>query len=224
MTTTGAPTPRLLAAGRRLEIAGQKFSRLTAIERQPGGKTLWKFRCDCGSEVIKNASYVKNGNIKSCGCLNREALLNRNKTHGLSTHPLYMRWAAMIARCSNENHVAYKSYGARGIKVCERWKKFECFLEDMGMPESLAMTIEREDNDGDYCKENCKWASRKVQSRNTSRNVNITIDGVTKTVRDWEVHAGVKRGVFQRRIDIGWSHEKAITIPVMPGVPLRSRE
>lgn len=113
MTTTEA-TPRLLAAGRRLEIAGQKFSRLTAIGRQPGGKTLWKFRCDCGSEVIKNASYVKNGNI--------------------------------------------------------------------------------------------------------------TIDGVAKTVRDWEIHAGVKRGVFQRRIDIGWSHEKAITIPVMPGVPLRSRE
>jgi len=136
---------------------------------------------------------------------------------------MYQMWAGMIQRCNNPNHVGYANYGGRGISVCERWMgSFEAFLEDMG-ERPVGSTIDRKQNDGNYEPGNCEWKTRFDQSRNTSRNVLVTIDGVTKTVRDWEIEMKVKRGTFQRRIDLGWDHDLAVTLPVEPGKSLEKR-
>jgi len=157
--------------GNRLELSGQKFGMLTAIRPIGRGKhkeIIWLFQCDCGrlTEVI--GSKVKCGATKSCGCLVHN---NGVRTHGLSKTSTYRTWQSMRQRCQNPDDYAYKHYGSRGIKVCERWDKFENFLEDMGeRPKGL--TIERIDNDKGYFPKNCKWATMKDQLRNR-RNVRL---------------------------------------------------
>lgn len=204
-----------------VEITGQKYSRLTAIERVKG--SLWRFRCDCGTEIERTANSVRSGNTKSCGCLRRETTIAKNASHGMTDHPLYSRWAGMIQRCTNPKHVGYKNYGAKGVKVCERWMSFENFLADMGVPDE-GMTLDRKESDGDYEPGNCRWATAAEQSRNTSRNVVIEVDGLALTVRDWEIKLGRGRGSIQRRIDLGWPHQSAVTEPVQPGKAFKRRE
>jgi len=204
----------------QVPVAGQKFWRLTAVRPTEGVK--WIFRCDCGAEIERVRAQVMRGNTKSCGCQKRDATVARNTTHGNSKHPLYQRWAGMVQRCNNPNHVGYKNYGARGIKVCDRWLKFENFLADMGMPKE-GESIDRIDVDGDYTPENCRWASSAEQARNTGRNVVVTVNGKSMTVRDWEIEKGVSRGAFQRRVDLGWPLEKAVTEPIQPGKAFENR-
>ena len=85
--------------------------------------------------------------------------------HGMSGTPTYKSWAGMKARCNKKNLPDYANWGGRGITYCKRWELFENFLEDMGVKPD-GMTLERVDNDKDYCPENCVWASRTDQSRN----------------------------------------------------------
>lgn len=138
-------------------------------------------------------------------------------------HPLYQRWAGMRARCNNPNHVGYAIYGGRGISVCARWKDFGLFVLDMGMPPTPNHTIDRIESNGNYEPENCKWSTTGEQSRNTRRNVYVTVDGESKTVRDWEIANGVIKGAYQRRIDLGWPHIDAVTQPIIPGKALYRR-
>jgi hypothetical protein len=91
--------------------------------------------------------------------------------HGFIKTPTYRSWIAMRSRCVDPNASGYKNYGGRGIKVCERWDDFLNFLADMG-ERPPGMSIEREDGTGNYCPENCKWATRKVQNRN-KRNTKL---------------------------------------------------
>lgn len=89
--------------------------------------------------------------------------------HGLSDHPIYDCWIAMKARCRNKQHPNYHQYGGRGIKVCERWLKFENFLQDMGIPKK-GLTLDRIEVNGDYCKENCRWTTIQWQQKNRRNN------------------------------------------------------
>jgi len=102
----------------------------------------------------------------------------------MSNSPVYRRWRAMINRCSNPNVKSFPDYGGRGIKVCERWSSFEAFFEDMGLPPD-GHEIERMDNDGDYCPENCTWATRDAQMNNRTNNIVLTLDGKTMTLARW---------------------------------------
>ena len=123
----------------------------------------------------------------------------------------------MKTRCQNSNTKAYKNYGAKGIKVCSRWDVFENFLEDMGERPGPYYSIERINSAGDYCPDNCKWATRTEQNRNRSMCIFITINNKCQTVKEWAIELGIKRQTIERRLKLGWSHYDAVMQPVVLG-------
>lgn len=145
----------------------------------------------------------------------------RHSYHGFSarddegrTATEYTIWAGMIQRCTNANHISFPRYGAKGIKVCERWMDFPNFLDDMGRRPSPRHSLERKRRSGDYEPGNVVWALPRVQARNTSRNRFITFNGKTLTLADWAVRTGLPLRTLGNRLDLlGWSVERALTTP-----------
>lgn len=132
-----------------------------------------------------------------------------NETHGLSRSRIYSIWNGIIKRCNNPNDPHYPAYGARGIKVCAKWRTFIGFYEDMGADYRVGLSIDRIDNDGDYCPENCRWATPKEQARNR-RNTKFV--GKDKLIELCEKN-GIRYGTVLERIRRGWDEEKALTTP-----------
>ena len=196
----------------RLTIIGESFPKPVGTK---GKKKLHvECLCSCGTVKIYQLANLKSGITRSCGCLNRE----RNASHGHSPRskvsPEYNSWKCMIRRCKNHNAINYKSYGGRGIKVCQRWQTFENFLVDMGKRPSSQHSLDRVDMNGDYCPENCRWATRSEQANNTRRNRFITAFGKTQTMQQWADEIGVSRDTLRYRIDRhNWPVEKALTTP-----------
>lgn len=149
---------------------GLRFGRLVVVslERMERG-AIWRCRCDCGNETIVRNENIGRSTI-SCGCAHREELIARNTTHGHNNRghrtSIHARWGDIIARCTNPNHPAWKYYGGRGIKVCERWHIFENFLADVGELPGPGLTIDREDNSGNYEPGNIRWITMKEQAAN----------------------------------------------------------
>ncbi len=116
----------------------------------------------------------------------------------------YRSWGTMRTRCSNKNVPEYPRYGGSGIRVCDRWKRFENFLSDMGLrPQNT--TLDRINNLGNYEPNNCRWATRKQQSRNTKQNVLIRQDDETHCLLEWSEILGVHINTLYKRIHKGWS-------------------
>lgn len=123
----------------------------------------------------------------------------------------YSSWASMIQRCQNPKSSRFSSHGGRGIKVCERWKLFDNFLEDMGEPPSSKHSIERENNDGNYEPGNCRWATAKEQARNTRRNKLVTVGGVVRCIAEWAEISGINVRSIHSRLEDGWPEDIAVT-------------
>lgn len=167
-------------------------------------------RCECGTERWILERNLRKGKSKSCGCLKREVTGARNRRHGLSKSPLYYVWLNMRNRCTDPANNRWHRYGARGISVCDRWMySFEYFLADMGEPQA-GMTIERIDNNGNYCPENCRWATRQEQAFNNSRNHRLAHEGLMLTITEWSQRLQIDRMTITMRLKSGCTAAEAL--------------
>lgn len=194
------------------DISGERFGRLVAVNRvstatRKGGKhidTIWLCRCDCGADKQVGLTNLTSGRTKSCGCL-------RFVQGGLSRkHPLWKRWQQMLERCSNPNHNRYASYGGRGIKVCDRWKSFPLFLEDVERSYKAGKTIDRVNNDGDYEPSNFQWASLSQQARNKQKTPVIDTKWGKITVAEASQKCGLSPQCIRYRIKAGWPQHRLL--------------
>jgi hypothetical protein len=192
----------------KINIIGERYGRLVCLkEDKPhyssGGikSRMIVCLCDCGRRVSVLFGGLRNGRIKSCGCFKKEILLSINTTHGLCPRnnitPEYSAWTHMKSRCLDSNDKQYKNYGARGIKVCERWLQFENFWEDMGPRPSDKHSLDRWPNiNGDYTPENCRWATTKEQSRGKRTNIWVEFGGIKMVAKDAASYFGISYQVF----------------------------
>ena len=135
--------------------------------------------------------------------------------HRMRKSPEYSNWAAMKQRCYHTKSPHYSNYGARGIKVCDRWKNsFLAFYEDMGPRPTEKHTIERINNDGNYEPQNCRWATRQEQNRNMRANHVLTFDGKSQIVRDWANELGINYQTLMTRLRLGWSVHDVLAVPI----------
>lgn len=201
--------------GPRINLIGSRYERLTVVSLSSAmhlGHYMWECVCDCGNTAKVSGNNLRTKNTKSCGCLNGEKSSDRLRTHGMRSAPEYKVWASMLNRCRNPAEKCYSRYGGRGIVVCDRWLKFENFAKDMGdRPNGL--TLERIDNGGKYCPENCRWATHQEQNSNKRSNVLLTFNGETKTQSQWARQLGVGHKLISSRIRFGWPIEKILTTP-----------
>jgi hypothetical protein len=178
------------------DMTGQQVGLLTVLGRgasAAGWKAAWQCRCICGKELTVSGDKLRGGQY-SCGCTRYAT-----RVHGMSKTKAHNTWVRMRGRCLNPSNRAYKHYGGRGIKVCDRWlNSFENFLADMGEPKP-GDSIEREDVNGDYTPENCKWIPMAEQARN-KRNVRL-VDG--KSLADIARETGIKYATLHARRNTG---------------------
>jgi hypothetical protein len=199
-------------------VQGDKFNRLTILsiykERRKPRKILCDVICECGKVKAQTLGHVVSGEVKSCGCLyvtrweeRKEETPNTKTKEGKS-------WLGMKNRCMNEKTPAYKNYGGRGITVCEEWKNsFKKFFEDMGKAPTLQHSIDRMDNNGNYCKENCRWATPAEQSQNRRNNISISLLGEIHTLSSWARLLGMPYYLVHSRVSHGWPISEALFLP-----------
>ena len=199
---------------------GAKFGRWTVIEPAVKVKSKWcsVCRCDCGTERTVPHFRLVHGTSKSCGCLQAEALTTHGFTAGaIKKHSHeYWIWNMVVQRCTNQNVPNWNDYGGRGITVCDRWLKFENFLDDMGFRPSTKHSLERRDNDAGYSPENCYWATRMEQGKNKRNNRWIEILGKRQHLAEWAREYNISHTLIIARLKRGWSELDAITTPPRP--------
>lgn len=199
-------------------MIGKQFGRLTVIEeigRTKHRTILWKCRCECGGEATVTTHNLRCGNTQSCGCLHREKTKMINYKTGQYKSRLYQTWINMKTRCHTPTAWEYKNYGARGIIICEEWRHDFKVFYDWAMNHGYTdeLTIDRIDNNGNYCPENCRWVDRVTQNRNQRNSRWITHNGETKHLFDWADEFGINRNTLAHRLKRGWSIEKSLETP-----------
>jgi ribosomal protein S27E len=206
-----------------IDLTNQKFGKLTVLYRDPNSPrkyTKWICKCDCGNTTSVYSHALRQGKTKSCGCMsskkNTSSRTNRSNLHGKSKSKLYHVYYSILDRCNNPNNKAYKHYGARGITICDEWEKsFENFYKwaiSNGYQEGL--TLERIDNNKGYSPENCKWIPKSEQVKNRRTTLYATINGETKTLKEWAEISGIKYSTLHyRKTKYNWPDERLLEQP-----------
>ncbi len=189
----------------------KKYNKLTIkkiIGKNFRGDIICECLCECSNTIELLCTMVVKGKQKSCGCLlwGKKDTIRDLREYGI--------WSNLFQRCYNPNNSAYHNYGGRGIRVSKDWEEnFRNFYRDMGPRPSKNYSIERKNNDKDYCKENCYWGTRKEQARNTRQNIFLTHKNETLCLQDWSSRLGIHRTTLKSRIRMGWSVERVLTTP-----------
>ena len=209
------------------EASGLKFNRLTVtkfVGKNRNRQAVVECICDCGNAYVGLACNVKAGKAQSCGCVAKGAVA----TVGLKLHDpvdrkmqkMLRTYHGILYRCHDEKY-GHPRYRGRGITVCDEWRfgdglesGFSLFVRDMEMPPSFSHSIERKNNDGNYEKINCTWATRQEQSENRSSNIYLKHDGLALTITQWAERTGIQRSTLCHRYHHGWSVEELLTTPV----------
>lgn len=198
------------------DLAGKRFGRLLIIDlAYSGGHAYWNAVCDCGKTSVHCAGDLSKGRTLSCGCLRKERLRLgplSSTTHGMSKTLIYHLWNGMVDRCTNPKNDRFKDYGGRGITVDPKWLKFTGFYEDM-CPRPGNKSLDRIKTNGDYTKDNCRWATPKEQQNNARNNVIIEFEGVTLPETYWAERVGIKKCTLHARLLRGWPIARALTEP-----------
>lgn len=204
------------------DISGQKFGRLTTLHRLHNYHkkgTYWLCVCECGNLTEIYLGSLQRGTTTSCGCYHKEIvtkLATKYKNHNVR---MYRIWNNLRDKCYNENNKAYKYYGKRGIKICDKWlNSFDIFY-DWAMANGYDdnLTIDRIDNNKGYSPNNCRWTTMKQQNRNKRSNRNYTINGETHCLKEWCEILGLKYNTIIGRINqYGWSIERALELEGKP--------
>lgn len=213
---------------RRRDLFGIRFGRLKALSPSfsSRGEAGWKCQCDCGNTATVTTYALTSGTTKSCGCLKAEVLVSHRRDglkHGWKGSKTYKCWSSMNERCRQRSRHDWMHYGGRGIAVCERWKKFENFLADMGsIPER--MSLDRIDVNGNYDPKNCRWADKFQQARNKTDSHPVTAFGESKLAIEWlaDRRCAVTKAALYKRLSAGWDPERAIAHPMKPDCRRRS--
>ena len=198
------------------DLIGKLFGDWTVLApsdiRTKGKKRQWIVKCVCGETGLVSTGNLNSGKSTKCAaCL----VKSRTKPERKVNHPLYRTWVGMLERCSNPNHVASKRYLGKGITVCAEWLDFDTFVRDMHPKPGPNYSLDRRDNNGPYCKENCRWALAKEQNLNRSDNVLLDLNGVVKPLSQWAADLNMnKTALWSRIFKLGWSPEKALTTPI----------
>lgn len=191
---------------------GTVFTRLTVTANHiiRGKSRYVACVCVCGTQKIIRLDGLISGAVKSCGCFQKDLQRERRTTHNHSRSRTYRSWQAMHNRCYNRKYSDYHNYGGRGIAVCPRWDKFENFLEDMGeRPKGL--DLDRTDNSGNYCKENCRWVTKAENNRNKRTNVLLAEGGKALCLVDFAKAHSISYEAFRTRFRRrGWSLEASL--------------
>jgi hypothetical protein len=192
---------------------GKQHNKLIILSHLKKGKNncnYFRCLCECGRVSEIRANHLFNDNQETCGRFHKKY---ENPKLG---ETLYNTWNRMISRCNNPQNPKYYAYGGRGIKVCDEWKvNYDTFYKwaiENGY--QIGLWIERIDNDGNYCPENCKWATRKEQMNNTRRNHLIEYKGETKTLAQWCEILSLPYKTINTRFHRGYSAEKAFETPI----------
>jgi hypothetical protein len=177
-----------MAKSMHIKMDGKRFGKWTVVNRTDRKKVVYYFcRCDCGTERSVLSVSLRNGKSVSCGCYQPEKWRQGIRRVHRTT---YNSWAGMRQRCNYPKHTEYHRYGGRGITYDSRWKDFSVFLADMG-PRPPGTSIDRIDNNGNYCKDNCRWATPEDQISNTVKTVRVEWKGRTLSLKQLAKHLGV---------------------------------
>lgn len=195
-----------------IDLTGQRFARWLVKSRDEttSRPTVWFCVCDCGTEKRVIGRSLRNGRSKSCGCWASQENVRRFTTHGMHKHPAYFSWRAMLNRCNLPGDPGYPEYGARGIVVCDQWRTFEQFWEDMGPTWQKGLSIDRMEVNGNYEPNNCRWATAKQQANNRRDNQIIPTAHGPMTVSEASQYFGVNRSTIMRRMRDGWDRNRLL--------------
>lgn len=220
---------------------GETHGRLTVLEETESKydirgrrRRYWLCQCECGNIVTVRDDGLNGGHTKSCGCLQKEIVSEIAKRpaaykfrHGDSYERIHNIWYLMKYRCTNEKSPAYHNYGGRGIKLCDEWfddiTGYQAFKEwsyKNGYRDDL--TIDRINNNGNYCPENCRWVDVKVQSNNKRSNHTLTYRDETHTIAQWAEISGIDKETLYNRAYLGWNDDRIFTQPKRKSPTYRS--
>ncbi len=216
-----------------IDITGATFGRLTVVGRgqNVAGRASWRVICACGNATTVMGKDLRRGHTQSCGCLQKERSAEASRARiraraPAKKHPLHATWKHMKRRCSSPLSPDYRLYGARGIRVCERWRSFRAFVDDMG-PRPDGASLDRIDPDGNYEPGNCRWATPAQQAQNRScsrlprelRCAPLTFGGETMDWKEWAARLGLHPSAISQRLRKGWDVERAFTTPKIGARP-----